>query len=525
MRTLRMLLAICMCQGRNLSIAAVAGLSLAAQADAQDKTKPETINKIRNNDGLTLGNGVSLDRIFPAYDSPFVDVKTNKNVNVDPHGKVTMTLVTTAKALDTVLGVNVEAKARFMFGNINAKSEFTSDSSISDESFRLVIVGESAYGDDQLQFATLKPIAAALIEKGKMEKGKMKEFAEIYGTHYVSREHRVANLVLTVGIDQWSETTKKKLLVALDGKASCLLGGGELSVAIQNDLKEAGKRKTVNVEISTVGGEGLSQFGKAMELIISSGGDLANVAKSVETVMAGFKRENSGIGSVTVSSYRSYGWVQEGPLWDDIFERKLQDCADAYRAAAEMDQNIRITLRNTEGESKKKLQEYAGQYQAHLMELADFGRELLKNNEGFVKKQFPKEPDIDLETAKLLFVRFKTLQSRMDQLADRVKTLENADLLIKWKVLNCYRTPNVYTATFDGYEVVDAQAVLIGPHMTVSPKGKVLDAIAAKATAVSWKGSSVNITVDIGITGVGIENNPVAADFLVLARVRPLSKK
>jgi hypothetical protein len=406
---------------KSLSVfALILAISLASTAQAQQEFAPVILKKVSNDDGLTLGNGVSLDKISPAYSSPFKDLKVSRGPEPSPAANIRMHLVTSAKGLDSETGVNVQARARYLFASAEAELEVNRTSSISEDSFRLVIIGESQYGHDELREPKLRPEAAALLQDGKME-----EFSKRYGTHFVLREHRIARIVLTASVERWSDSTLQKLRAKLVGGVSLALVGGELKASIQNDLKEAGNRKTLNVEVSTIGGTGLQGFGDVAKALLSNTSDFqASVGDAVAALLKGFTRENSGIGSVTVSSYREYGWDAKNiNLWNDLFENKLQKCADRYYAGRQLQRDIQAAIR-INPPLKKKLEEYAGKYDGYLTELADFQKALKDMNKDYVAKELPKEPEIDPETAKVLFARFHTLESRMNELSDKLANLD-----------------------------------------------------------------------------------------------------
>jgi hypothetical protein len=404
----------------------VFAIALALFAHAQQRTVPLTLKKtfpkISNEDGLTLGAGVSLDTIAPAYESPFREIKASRELNADPVGHVHTHLVTTTKAMDAVNGTNLEAKAHFLFVSAESKVESERTSSISEDSFRLVIIGDSQYGHTELREPKLRPEAASLIEKGKMT-----EFSQRYGTHFVLREHRIAKILLTISVDRWSQNTLQKLRAALAGGASIPLIGGELKTSIQNDLKEAASRNALSVDVSTVGGTGLQGFGDIVKALVSNSPDFqASIGEALSGLLKGFTQENSGIGAVTVVSYLGYGWdPSKLNLWNDLFEDKLQQCADRYYAGRQIQRNIRTTIPNVEPPLKQKLEEHAVKYDAYLAQLADFQKGLLiDKNETLIKSEFPKEPKIDPESEKALFARFSTLDNRITALSDDLSAVK-----------------------------------------------------------------------------------------------------
>jgi hypothetical protein len=349
--------------------------SLISASDAQQHLVPVRLAKISNDDGLTLGNGVSLERIHPAYESPFEKFTSSREGNLNPLASVHMYVVASKRALDAQTGVNVEAKARVLFASAESRAESDRASNISEESFRLVIVGESQYGHDELRQPKLKGAAAALIQQGRM-----KEFSQVYGTHFVLREHRIARIVLTISVDRWSANTVQKLRLALRGDASLPLAGGELKASIQSDLKEAADRKSLSVDVSTVGGSGLQGFGDVVKAILSNNPDFqTSVAEAVSGLLKGFTRDNSGIGAVTVASYAPYGLdASKLSLWNALFEDKLQKCAERYYAGRRVERSIRRgAIPNADPALKRKLEELAVKYDLYLAQLADFQKGLL----------------------------------------------------------------------------------------------------------------------------------------------------
>jgi hypothetical protein len=384
---------------------------------ANGQNQPKTLSKVSSEDGLTLGNGVSLDTVAPAYASPFSDIKVHREVIQNPQAELHTTVVVSSNALDKATGVNVQAKAHFLFASAESHLDLGNSSNVSDDSFRLVITGEAKYGDDQLSDASLKPAAAALISAGKM-----KEFATIYGTHFVLREHRIARISVIISVDRWSDTTLQSLRGSLGGSVSLGLAGGELKANIQTDLKEASRRGSLSAEVRTVGGTGLQGFGDIAKALIANSPDFqVSVGDAVAAMLKGFTRENAGIGSVTVSPYTEYGWDPNHlSLWNDLFEQKLQQCADLYFAGRDVAGNIRrSTIPNLAPELKSKLKGYATQYDDYLAHLAGFQKSLLDKDETFIAKTFPEEPEIDPDTAKALFTRFKTLEDKVDELQNR----------------------------------------------------------------------------------------------------------
>jgi hypothetical protein len=262
----------------------------------------------------------------------------------------------------------------------------------------------------------------------------MEAFSRIYGTHYVLREHRVARIVLTISIDRWSDNTLQKLRANLKAGASLPLAGGELKASIQNDLKEADNRKTVNVDLSTVGGTGLQGFGDVVKVLLSNTQDFqASVGDKVASLLKGFTRDNSGSSAVTVASYEEFGWrPNKLKLWNDLFENKRQRCAELYYAGRQVERDIRrLAIPNADLPLRKKLERYAGKYDVYLAQLAIFQRRLLDKDKSFISKAFPSEPEVDNETYKLLIARFNTLESRMDQLGAALGDINKAQLTVK----------------------------------------------------------------------------------------------
>jgi hypothetical protein len=322
-----------------------------------------------------------------------------------------MHVVTTSRGLDEVTGFDLKAKAHLPFADVEAQELKRGSSSISEESFRVVIVGDESYGDDILMEPKLKPEAEALIKSGEMSK-----FARLYGTHYVVREHRVARVVVSISVDRWSETTLKNVSHSGMAKAGFFGIGAELKMSIQNDLKSAAKRGAVKVEVATLGGAGLKGFGELAEALIANGQDFyADVAKALKDLFKGFNRHNSDIGSVTVASYEGFGWKPEGILWNRLFEDKLQKCADLYHAGRKVQKDIQRIANATPADKplKKKLDAYARHYGDYLTDLAKFQEALLNKDATFVEENFPCEPQIDQETARALIERFSTLEARI----------------------------------------------------------------------------------------------------------------
>ena len=64
--------------------ALIVPISLASAAQGQEDFTPVIIPKVSHEDGLTLGKGVSLATISPAYPSPFKDVKAHREANPNP---------------------------------------------------------------------------------------------------------------------------------------------------------------------------------------------------------------------------------------------------------------------------------------------------------------------------------------------------------------------------------------------------------------------------------------------------------
>lgn len=129
---------------------------------------PVTLKRVSHDDGLVLGNGVSLDRIAPAHSSPFLNPRS-REVLADSKVSFHMYAAMTTSSVDAFKGANVAAKARFLFTSGEAKNEVARNTSIAAEAFRLVLVGEGEYGHDELQAPVLNPEAAKLIAAGDIK--------------------------------------------------------------------------------------------------------------------------------------------------------------------------------------------------------------------------------------------------------------------------------------------------------------------------------------------------------------------
>ena len=118
----------------------------------------------------------------------------------------------------------------------------------------------------------------------------------------------------------------------------------------------------------------------------------------------------AGIGAVTVAPYSEFGWdPNKVDLWDDLFERKLLECADRYYRGRQVEQDIGLAQKNAQPQLAGQLKKYAGEYGRYFEQLAEFQAELLKKNRAFVRKDLPKEPEMDGETCRALLARFTTL--------------------------------------------------------------------------------------------------------------------
>src|SRR6185369_17851192 len=69
---------------------------------AQDtSSQPITFPKVSKQDGLSLGNGVSLAKVFPAYSSPFKQVTSARQHNLNPTASIQIKAVSSSKAMDS----------------------------------------------------------------------------------------------------------------------------------------------------------------------------------------------------------------------------------------------------------------------------------------------------------------------------------------------------------------------------------------------------------------------------------------
>jgi hypothetical protein len=469
--------------------------------NAQQAPAPVTLKKVSREDGLVLGNGVSLDCIHPAKVSPFLNPRAREILS-DPTVSFSLFIATTSRSADALTGVNVAAKARVLFASADANLELARNTSISEESFRLILVGEAEYGHDELRDPVLKPEAAKLIAAGEMKK-----FAEIYGTHHVRREHKIARIVLEVGIDRWSEATQNQLRAELKGGVSLPLVGGQLEVRIREDLKAASARGALSVNVKTVGGKALDAFADPVKAMVTKNPDLGAVGDLVKGLLKGFTRANSGIGAVTVAPYTEFGWEpNKVDLWDDLFERKLVGCADRYYRGRQVERDIGLALRNAQPQLAGQLKQYAGEYGRYFEQLAEFQAELLKKNREFAKKEYPKEPEIDSDTARGLLARFTTLDSRIAQLTSQVDragviqivSAEYVNGKLKGSVpanIIVQKEGGVLLATFDN-NVLDATAFW-GGGVAEGPvnQGRFLYRWAYLPVTANKQGKSVSIQV------------------------------
>ena len=371
----------------------------------------ETVLPTADGRSLMVGDGYARS-LMSGLGSAFEHKQSRSLTKVDnPQAKIQMFLVTSAKAMDAAMGLNVEAKARFPFVSAKATTDFERAASISEDTFKLLIVADAEYGTDELTDATLKPHAAALLKEGRM-----KEFAEIYGAHYVYRQTRMAKIVLTIGVDKWSDTTREKLRASLQGGASFPLGGGELKLSIQNDLKASSQRNAISVEVFTIGGTGLPGFADLIKPMLANSPDFQQrVAEEVTKLIKGFNRDNSGIGSVTVRSYREFGWNPARiSLWNDLFEERLQRCADMYYPAKKFSAHLQQLKPNATPAIVKDVSDLAVSYDQYLLDLAKLQKGLLAMDESALTMAFPKEPVMAEATAKRILMEHATQEGRFN---------------------------------------------------------------------------------------------------------------
>lgn len=390
---------------------------------SQGTTQPVTIKKVSPDDGLTLGNGVSLDRIAPAYPSPFKAVtKVKREFSPNPVAKIRMVLCSTASAVEEAAGFNMQAKARYLFVSAEAKAESERRNTITADTFRLTVIAEADFGHDELQEPELKPEAAKMIADGDMD-----GFAKTYGTHYVLREQRVAKLVLTISVDRWSEATQSKFRGSLQAGASVPFAGGELKMAIVNDLKAASGRKALDVQISSVGGSGIKGFAELLGDMLAKADFETALAGKLTEVLKSYDYANSGIGSATLASYREFGWnPNKLNLWNQHLEDQLQACAERYYSARETERLI-AKLQPTAPEAlKPKLGALATAYDHYLKDLATRQQGLLNKDDAAARREMPKEPAVDAATAKLLFGELHTLHQEHAKTREEVKKLYEA---------------------------------------------------------------------------------------------------
>jgi len=96
---------------------------------------------------------------------------------------------------------------------------------------------------------------------------------------------------------------------------------------------------------------------------------------------------------------------------------------------------------------------------------------------------------------------------------------------IEWKLKKVTQRLEETHVDFPGFDVIDAQAIVVGIHW-IRPGKQVItaDSIAAKIATVNWADSRVTFSVDIGATGPGMGAVETTANILVLARVKAAKK-
>jgi hypothetical protein len=166
-----------------------------------------------------------------------------------------------------------------------------------------------------------------------------------------------------ISIDSWSADTRQKMRGQL--KVDVPLGG-DLSASIHSEFKEASKRKGIHVEAHVTGGEGLPDFAEFGKVALSKGTDFETIGTLIENLMKKLNRDKSGVGSVTAHSYYNpeFGWdPKKLSLWNDLLERKLQECADRYYAALKTARDLKGAIATTDDQSLRAgLKKYAGYY-------------------------------------------------------------------------------------------------------------------------------------------------------------------
>ncbi len=384
------------------------------------------ILKVSASDGLVLGAGFDF-AAMESKPSPFTPHGNQVNATTDNGTTVDFYVLTESQALNTLKGFNVNATFRTPFVAGGANVNKLNQNTIEEGKFHLVIVAKHDYGQDRLNQTVLTPEAKNLIATNKHA-----EFAELYGTHFVRAEHKVARVVCELTVDRWSQETIDKVKVVAGVGGGFGPWGGEVKTTIQDDVKKANRRNSVTIKLENIGGEGLKDIGDLVSVALSEEGDIQkNIGDALKPIFARSTRANAGIGSVTVESYETQGWNPVAALlWSDEFETKLKKCAGLFRSALDTKQNI-DTVRQEQGNGAgviKKLDLLSTQYEKYLDDLRAFGKRLLAKDAEYVKadKAFPDAPKLDPETEAKLFARYARVIERLESLESALKTKNDA---------------------------------------------------------------------------------------------------
>jgi hypothetical protein len=310
--------------------------------------------------------------------------------------ELAIVLVTNSTQLKDALHLDLKVDASYLV--YKGTSSFTYDQSalFTADSATVVISATSEYARLTMVGAHLSKEARAFLDAGRMT-----DFEQTYGSHYVVMERRGASVSVLVTITGLSMANKAKLAAGLEGSGRWgpLGAGGQLH--FQSELERASKEGRLNVQVVATGGEGFGGLADLVKALSANPEALKNIFEALGVYLKQFHAKNSVPIGFHTASMKDFGWKpskETGDRWTDVTIRRLLEIVDRHRKTQRRMDEIQALLGHTDprdvllGPGKlAELEAAIPMYEKYLYRLVAAHRRLLTQDvgEGF---SLPEDP-------------------------------------------------------------------------------------------------------------------------------------
>jgi hypothetical protein len=222
-------------------------------------------------------------------------------------------LVRNSTQLKSALNVDLKIDASYLIFSGEGSFAYTDSTLFEARSLTAVLSAITRYGRLTMKNPKLSSTAQNLIDTGKM-----RDFAERYGSAFVVQEDRGASVSMILMISDVSEDVINKINTSMAAKGGFGPFSASAKTIFQTESQRASREGRLNVQIVSTGGEGLGELSGIAEAAMATTDSFQKIQVAFGQYLKGFKSETAAPIGLHTQSMTAFGW-NSGPEDQDIY--------------------------------------------------------------------------------------------------------------------------------------------------------------------------------------------------------------